>query len=187
MSLKELRAKPGWLVTVAAVRAIATMAVLLALYYLLPFDDGGTDLSTFGKLALGLGVFVGVMTWHVRLIGKSETPALRALEGLFLGIPLFLLLFAAAYFLMSQSDASTFTSELSRTDSLYFTVTIFSTVGFGDISAQTESARLVVSAQMMLDLVILGVGVRVILGVVERSRERLARDADAPTSSGGSG
>jgi hypothetical protein len=182
VSLKDLRAKPGWLVTVAAVRAIATMAVLLALYYLLPFDDGGTDLSTFGKLALGLGVFTGVMTWHVRLIGKSETPALRALEGLFLGIPLFLLLFAAAYFLMSQSDASTFTSELSRTDSLYFTVTIFSTVGFGDISAQTESARLVVSAQMMLDLVILGVGVRVILGVVERSRERLARDADAPTS-----
>ena len=182
MSLNELRAKPGWLVTVAAVRAIATMTVLLALYYLLPFDGGGTDLSTFGKLALGLGVFLGVMTWHVRLIGKSENPALRALEGVFLGLPLFLLLFAAAYFLMSQSDASTFTSELSRTDSLYFTVTIFSTVGFGDISAQTEPARLVVSAQMMLDLVILGVGVRVILGAVERSRSRLAGDADEPAS-----
>jgi hypothetical protein len=184
MSLKELRAKPGWLVTVAAVRAIATMAVLLALYYLLPFDGGGTDLSTFGKLALGLGVFLGVMTWHVRLIGKSENPALRALEGVFLGLPLFLLLFAAAYFLMSQSDASTFTSELSRTDSLYFAVTIFSTVGFGDISAQTEPARLVVSAQMMLDLVILGIGVRVILGAVERSRSRLAGDADEPVSDG---
>ena len=54
------------------------------------------------KLALGLGVFVGVMTWHVRLIGKSENPALRALEGLFLGLPLFLLLFAATYFTMSR-------------------------------------------------------------------------------------
>jgi voltage-gated potassium channel len=83
---------------------------------------------------------------------------------------------------MSQSDASTFTSELSRTDSLYFTVTVFSTVGFGDISAPTEPARLVVSAQMMLDLVILGIGVRVILGAVERSRSRLAGDADEPAS-----
>jgi hypothetical protein len=86
VSLNELRAKPAWLVTVAAVRAIATMGVLLALYYLLPLDGGGTDLSTFGKLALGLGVFLGVMTWHVRLIGKSENPALRALEGVFLGL-----------------------------------------------------------------------------------------------------
>ena len=182
MSLKDLRAKPGWKVTIAALRAIATMTVLLALYYVLPFDVDRPGLSTFGKLALGLALFLGIMTWHVRLIGKSENPALRALEGLFLGIPLFLLLFAAAYFLVSQSDAASFTSELSRTDSLYFTITIFSTVGFGDISAQTESARLVVSAQMMLDLVILGVGVRVILGAVERSRSRLAGDAGEPAS-----
>jgi voltage-gated potassium channel len=97
-----------------------------------------------------------------------------------------LLLFAAAYFLMSQSDAYTFTSELSRADALYFTVTVFSTVGFGDISAQTEPARLVVSVQMMLDPVILGVGVRVILGAVERSRNRLAGDAEE-SASGGSG
>jgi hypothetical protein len=39
-----------------------------------------------------------------------------------------------------------------------------------------------VSAQMMLDLVILGVGVRVILGAVERSRSRLAGDAGEPAS-----
>jgi uncharacterized membrane protein len=182
VSLKDLRAKPGWKVTIAALRAIGTMTVLLVLYYLLPFDGDGTDLSTVAKLVLGLALFLGIMAWHVSLIGKAENPALRALEGLFLGIPLFLLLFAAAYFLMSQNDAATFTSELSRTDSLYFTVTIFSTVGFGDISAQTETARLVVSAQMMLDLVILGVGVRVILGAVERSRSRLAGDeAEATT------
>jgi voltage-gated potassium channel len=184
MTLKELRSKPGWMVTVAALRAIATMAVLLALYYLLPLDGGGADLSAVGKLVLGLVVFVGIMVWHVRLIGKSDNPALRALEGLFLGLPLFLLLFAATYFLMSQSDAATFTSELSRTDSLYFTVTVFSTVGFGDISAQTETARLVVSAQMMLDLVILGVGVRIILGAVERSRTRLASDAEVAAADG---
>ncbi|MET0728868.1 MAG: hypothetical protein ABWZ76_11280, partial [Acidimicrobiales bacterium] len=110
MSLKDLRSKPGWKVTIAALRAIATMTVLLALYYLLPMEGGGADLSTLAKLALGLAVFLGIMTWHVRLIGKSENPALRALEGLFLGIPLFLLLFAAAYFTMSQSDATTFTS-----------------------------------------------------------------------------
>ena len=181
MSLKNLKAKSWWLVAIAALRAIATVAVLVALYYLLPFDGNGAGLSTFAKLALGLVLFLGLMTWHVRLIGKSANPALRALEGMFLGVPLFLLLFAAAYFLVSQSDAATFTSELSRTDSLYFTVTTFSTVGYGDISAQTEPARLMVTAQIILDLVILGVGVRVILGAVQRGRERLAGDVEEPT------
>jgi voltage-gated potassium channel len=181
VSLKSLKAKPWFLVTLVATRAILTVAVLLALYYLLPIDGVGTDLSPIARLTLGLIAFLGLMTWHVRLIGKSETPALRATEGMLVGVALFLLVFASAYFLMSQSDAANFTSGLSRTDALYFTVTIFATVGFGDISAQTEPARLFVAVQMMLDLVILGVGVRVILGAVTRSKERLASDADQPT------
>ena len=183
MSLKNLRAQPWWFVTLVTVRAIVTVAVLLALYYLLPFDADGTDLSALGKLTVGLVFFLGLMVWHVRLIGKSEKPALCALEGLILAIPLFLLLFAAAYFRTSQSDVANFTSELSKTDSLYFTVTIFSTVGFGDISAQTETARLMVSTQMILDLIILGFGAKVIFGAVERGRQRLAGagDGDEPS------
>ena len=35
---------------------------------------------------------------------------------------------------------------------------MFATVGFGDITAKTEVARLVVTVQMMIDLVILGLG-----------------------------
>ena len=136
------------------------------------------------KLALGGVLFVGLMLWQLRAIAQSNNPGLRALEGLFLAIPLFLLLFAAAYYLMGRADASDFTAPLSRTDALYFTVTIFSTVGFGDISAKAEAARLVVTAQMFLDLVILGLGVRIILSAVQRGRERLttATDASAATS-----
>ena len=54
------------------------------------------------KLGLGLAVFVGLMTWQVRAIEDSSNPALRAVEGLFLAVPLFLLLFASTYFLMSR-------------------------------------------------------------------------------------
>ena len=60
---------------------------------------------------------------------------------------------------MSTLGTGNFSQEdLSRTDALYFTVTVFSTVGFGDISPTSESARLVVSGQMILDLFILGFG-----------------------------
>ena len=84
---------------------------------------------------------------------------------------LFLLLFASAYFILSLQDRSTFTEPLSRSDALYFTITIFATVGFGDISAATEMTRLVVAGQMLLDLVVLGLGIQVILGAVQRGKE----------------
>ena len=37
---------------------------------------------------------------------------------------------------------------------------VFSTVGFGDITAKTEATRLVVTGQMIADLVIIGVAVK---------------------------
>jgi hypothetical protein len=84
---------------------------------------------------------------------------------------------------LGQGDASNFTAPLTRTDALYFTVTIFSTVGFGDISARAEGARLVVTAQMILDLIILGAGAKIILGTVQRTKERLTTEAAAEPAS----
>ena len=40
------------------------------------------------------------------------------------------------------------------------------------LAATTAAARLVVTVQMMIDLVILGLGARVILGAVTRGRQR---------------
>lgn len=172
-----------WLVTVSALRAVLTASVLVALYYLLPLDLRGSDTSVVVKLGLGAVVFLGAMTWQLRAITRSDNPALRALEGLFVALPLFLVLCASTYYLMSRAEASNFTESLSRTDALYFTVTTFSTVGYGDISAQTEAARLVVTAQIMLDLVIIGVGIRIITNVVQRSRERLSSETTGDSAS----
>ena len=60
---------------------------------------------------------------------------------------------------MERASAASFTEPLTRTDALYFTVTVFSTVGFGDISPKSEAARVVLIVQMLADLVLLwGVG-----------------------------
>ena len=66
------------------------------------------------------------------------------------------------------------THPLTRTDVLYFTVTVFSTVGFGDISAVSQSARLVVTAQMLLDLLALGLVIRAFVGAVQLARQQAA-------------
>jgi hypothetical protein len=47
---------------------------------------------------------------------------------------------------------------------------VAATVGFGDITAKTETARLVVTGQMIADLIYLGVAIKVIAGAVRLGR-----------------
>jgi voltage-gated potassium channel len=54
-------------------------------------------------------------------------------------------------------------------------------VGFGDISPVSQSARVVVTFQMLLDLVILGVGVNAFVHAA-----RLGRKRQSATEEGGS-
>ncbi|WP_406832706.1 potassium channel family protein [Pedococcus sp. KACC 23699] len=144
--------------------------VLVALYYVLPLNHIKNVPVTLlgGLLILGVATF-----WHLRSIMGATYPALRAIEALATTVPLFLLLFASVYFTMAGTSPANFsTRSLSRTDALYFTVTTFSTVGFGDITAASESTRLVVTAQMLLDLVILGLVVRAFVGAVQLARRQ---------------
>lgn len=163
----------------AAVRSLLNAAVLAVLYYVLPLDRPW-DANTAVRLLIGLLVFAGVMVWGVRSIAGSRYPGLRAAETLGLILPLFLVLFASTYFLMERASAASFTQPLTRTDALYFTVTVFATVGFGDITAKSETARIVLIVQMLADLAVLGAGVRVLLGAVSRGRERRSNTGDDP-------
>jgi len=155
----------------AVLRVLLIAAVLVVLYYVLPLDRPW-DSDTAVRLLIGLVVVAGVVVWGVRIIAGSRFPGMRAAEALALVIPFFLLLFASTYFVLERNSAASFTQPLTRTDALYFTVTVFSTVGFGDITAKSETARVVLIVQMLADLVLLGTGIRVLLGAVQRGRER---------------
>ena len=152
-------------------RGLVITTVLVVLYYQLPLArPWNTDTAV--RLLLGLLIFVGLTVWQVRAIAGSRYPGLRAAEALGLIIPLYLLLFASTYFLMERASAANFTQPLTRTDALYFSVTVFTTVGFGDITAKSETARVVLIIQMLADLAVLGAGARVLLGAVHRGQQR---------------
>jgi hypothetical protein len=164
------------LVALGLLRSLATTVLLVVLYYLLPLDHIKSVPLT---LAGGLLILLAGSAWQLHAIIRARYPALRAVEALATTVPLFLLLFASAYFTMARiSPASFSTDSLTRTDALYFTVTTFSTVGFGDITPVSQSARLVVMAQMLLDLLVLGLGIRVFLGAVQRARQQSHPAAD---------
>jgi voltage-gated potassium channel len=161
----------------AALRSVLIAAVLVVLYYVLPLDRPW-DSDTAVRLLIGLVVVAGVVVWGVRFIAGSRYPGVRAAEAVALVIPFFLLLFASTYFVLERNSAASFTQPLTRTDALYFTVTVFSTVGFGDITAKSEAARVVLIVQMLADLVLLGTVLRVLLGAVQRGRERRSQTGD---------
>src|SRR4051794_26888212 len=150
-------------------RTMLTSAGALALYFVLPLDSGfsARTLLALGGGILGTGVLVA---WQVRSILRSRHPALRAVEAVALSLPLFLLLFAATYAVLSSSAPDTFTEPLSRIDSLYFVITVFATVGFGDIAPVSQLARSLVSVQMVGDLVLIGLVLRVFLRAVDQGR-----------------
>ena len=167
----------------ALLRAALTSTVLVVLYYTLPLT-GKLKASTVVLLLAGLAVFAGVISWQLRAILRSQYPALRAVEARAFAIPLFLLVFSAAYVKLADAQAHAFTESLNRTDALYFTITVFSTVGFGDIAPVATSARVTTMVQMLGDLVVVGLVLRVMLGAVKEGRQRRAADsAGTPESS----
>src|SRR5215469_4714542 len=169
---------PARTIVLMLLRALASSAVLVTVYYLLPFNHSSRWLA-ITTLVIGLVLLTGLVTVQIRWVATSRYPKLRAIEALATSVPLFLLLFASAYLVTAVIAARSFSQPMTHTNALYFTVTVFATVGFGDITAKSEAARLLVTGQMILDLIILGVGVRVIAGAITRGRKRRAQDTGA--------
>jgi Ion channel len=166
---------PRRIIVRAVLLAAGSTFALVAIYYLLPLNRSSTWVAVT-MLVIGLVVLIGLVAFQVRWILRSRFPGLRAVEALATSIPLFLLLFASTYVVMAAISAGNFSEPLTRTDALYFTVTLFSTVGFGDITAKTEAARLVVTGQMIVDLVAIALVVKVIVGAAKQGRQRQPAD-----------
>lgn len=158
-------------VLAALLRASGSTVALVAIYYVLPLDDTSVS-AAVGMLVLALLALVGVVALQVRSIIRATYPALRAVEALATSVPLFLLVFAATYFVMGSISAGSFSESMTRTDALYFTVTVFATVGFGDITAKTELARALVIGQMVADIIIFAIVARIIVGAVKQRQHQ---------------
>jgi UDP-N-acetylmuramyl pentapeptide phosphotransferase/UDP-N-acetylglucosamine-1-phosphate transferase len=173
--------KPG---LVVLVRVLLSVSLLFAAYYLIPAKRAGEG-SDLPWLILQLCVFGVIVGIQVPAIVKARYPILRAVEALAVLIALYLLIFARIYLSNSLNDPSAFTLSLDHTTALYFTVTVFATVGFGDIVALTDNMRLLVTAQMLLNLAVLGLVIRLLTsaarrGVVRRGGQPDLGDRDRP-------
>ena len=108
----------------ASLRTIATIVVVVAIYFRIPMDRAITATTVIG-LVIGVLALFAIIAWQIREIMRSEHPVVRAVEALAFAIPVYVLLFATIYFLMAHAQSAAFGVPLSRTDAMYFSATVF--------------------------------------------------------------
>ncbi|MFG3205783.1 potassium channel family protein [Streptomyces sp. NPDC048192] len=166
---------PGPAATAVSIaRSVALAVALVVAYYLLPLAWHGVDadaLVLVGGLLLA-GLFFG---WEMRLITRSSSPRLKAVEAVAATVVLYLVLFASGYYVLEHTVPGSFSTHLTRTDALYFTLSTFTTVGFGDITPVSQTGRVLAMCQMACGLLLAGVAVRVLTGAVRVGLRRQGR------------
>jgi len=154
-------------------RSVGVSTVIVVGYFTLPMEHVTGFPGVL--LVVGLAGITGLLYWQLRAVARSPYPRLRAVGALSTSVPLFFIIFATAYFLLERTVPGAFNQPLSRLDALYFVVTVFATVGFGDIVPVTEPARGLVMGQMLGDLAIVGFVARAFVGALQTGLSR--RDA----------
>ena len=168
------------LVAMLAIRTSLSVAMLLLVYTLLPAEATMTT-DALVRLVASLVFVALVIALQVHAIRSANYPVLRAIEAAINAIFVFIIVFALFYLGLARSNPANFSEPLNHISAFYFTVTTLATVGFGDISAKSDVARLVVTVQMLLDLAIVAIIVRVFSSIARASQTR--SDDMARTSS----
>lgn len=147
---------------------IVVLAVLLAVVYtLIPVQ---TERWWLGLL-IGLVALLAITPFTVRraaAIATSERPVLAAAEAIVFVVAMLVFGFSSVYLAINRGDGE-FVGLSTKIDAVYFTATTLATVGYGDIHAAGQAARLAVTAQMVLDLSLLAIAVRLLVRAAKGS------------------
>jgi voltage-gated potassium channel len=159
---------------------VVTFFAIIGIYYVIPMNTRQFGARSIVLLILAGLAFLAVLAWQVREIFRSEMPGLRALQAVVLAVPLFLTGYALLYVILSQAQGG-FTEQMTRTSALYFSVVVFSSVGFGDIAPKNDLTRILVTTQMLGSLVFIATVIRLFFGASKMSLQRRQTDSDDST------
>lgn len=144
----------------------ATVAVaggLSLLYVLAPVPTEPWTLAHFiAFVVVSFSVFIAVTVGAVVRLTHSNRPLITGLVFVVLMATVLVLAYSWLYLSMSYVTSSAFTEPLTKASAVYFTVTVLSTVGFGDITPVGDIPRLVVTSQMIVGFTVITVAIKTI-------------------------
>jgi voltage-gated potassium channel len=152
----------------AAVSIVAVVVVGGTAYALVPMRGRFGWVGAVGAVAVLL-LLAPLTLRRARSIAVSEQPVADAAVAIAFLLTVLVLGFASAYVVLADHRDQLVGLE-TKLDAVYFALTTLSTVGFGDIHAKGQAARLVVSLQVVVDVVFLAVAVRLLTGIASVRR-----------------
>jgi hypothetical protein len=145
---------PRRLLVAAVMRVLGVVACVLVGYFLIPVE--GAEVLAGLLACVGIVVILVVFARQISRVSRSRRPVLAAVEALVLVFGLFLCFFSLLYVSISSGDTGAFTQDVDKVAGIYFATTVLTTVGFGDISPVSDTARVLVTLQMVLGMVLIG-------------------------------
>jgi hypothetical protein len=141
------------------------LVLLTACYYVIPLHvewHEPTDLlRVVVSLLLAAGILL-VFRAHARRSERILGKELVRIQWLLSALYLLVLTFAMTYSVVSRVAPDQFVGIRDRTAALYFSTTTVSTVGFGDIYPADTFAQVLVTMQMIFNLIYLGTALRLL-------------------------
>ncbi|MFE7802602.1 potassium channel family protein [Nocardia sp. NPDC057440] len=157
-----------------AARNAATMVCVLLFYYCVPLGFELSDnwpAKVIGLFAFMAGV-VGLvwLSWQrvSRYIADPDATSGRV-DGVLFALCSAVMFFALFYYILELRNPGQFEGLSTRTDALYYTIVTLGTVGFGDVRAVGQAARVATMVQVAFDIVVIGILVAVVnAGIIRR-------------------
>ena len=155
----------------ALLRRVLAVLGLLVAYFCVPVGTDSTPVEVAVQI-VGVLVGIGVLGWVLGLevVHAAEGSETRTVPALVLLLALVVFAFSLAFYLMERVNPASFDGLHTRVDALYFTLVTMATVGYGDVHAEGQGARVLVIGLIIFDVVIVASLVR-LLPQLRRNRQ----------------
>lgn len=141
------------------------IALLTIGYFLLPLRSPTSDAASAGRTGgtlLALALLAVVLRRESTRSRTRQSRQYHRIQQLLTALYVLVLVFAMVYAFISVRSPEQFVGLQDRVDALYFSTTVVSTVGFGDVHAEGNLARGVVTVHMLFNLIYLGTALRLL-------------------------
>jgi hypothetical protein len=146
-----------WLVQVIGLSVLAIGA-----YFVIPLD-GEPAVWLAGLMVAGvIGGMLPLAIGRAAHVLESDHPFVVAVASLAQFITMLVVSFSTVYYVLGVRYDDQVSGIATKIDALYFTVVTLSTVGFGDITATGQAARAVVTVNILANVALLAVALRVV-------------------------
>ena len=158
-------------------RPLLSLVGLVVAYYVYPADFGNAPLAVLELIvaAGGLALLGVMMLREVDHLRRGES--VRSLPAIAMLVMLVVVGFSMSFFILAENAPDQMAGVETRTDALYFTLSTMTTVGFGDVHATGQFARVMVISLITFNVVVVATLLR---GLTARGAQRPLEPPGSP-------